>query len=98
MGKWLVLGGGDICTGELAQANITFDSQGTFALLVDHDEYNNEEILFMADRWNPENLSVSRYVWLPVTISSESIRFATMTWHNEWKFNNNNTIIKGKKQ
>jgi hypothetical protein len=81
MGKWLVLAGGDVCVGDPARANVTFSSQSTFALTVEHDDGRPAQVIFMADRWNPADLGDSRYVWLPVDVKS---RFASIRWHDSW--------------
>jgi hypothetical protein len=57
----------------------TFDSQGTFILPLPDAE---DKFLFMADRWNPDNLRDSRYVWLPMVIESGQPR---ITWHDAWE-------------
>jgi hypothetical protein len=38
--------------------------------------------IFMADRWNPDDLGASRYVWLPIEISGDSL---TIRWYDEWE-------------
>ncbi len=75
-GPWQVLG--NPCTGQ--QAECTFDSQGTFVLPVSGYE---GEFLFLADRWNPSNLSDSRYVWLPLRMHAG---IPSITWHKTWDF------------
>lgn len=56
-GPWTELGNPAIDPG----GETTYDTQGTFAL-----ELAPGEILFMADRWRPENAIDGRYLWLPV--------------------------------
>lgn len=46
------------CRGK--DADLTFHSQGTFILPV------GNSLIFMADRWNPDNPIDGRYVWLPI--------------------------------
>lgn len=75
-GPWQVLG--NPCTGR--QAEYTFDSQGTFVLPVPGYE---GAFLFLADRWNPSNLSDSRYVWLPLQMKAG---VPSITWHKTWNF------------
>eukprot|EP00249_Psilotum_nudum_P018909 c27015_g1_i2 orf=193-1605(-) len=72
----------------------TFFSQGTFVLSLPglHDMF-----IFMADRWNPHNLSDSRYVWLPLTMDGpadepleDDFEFplwsrVSIHWHKKWK-------------
>ncbi len=81
MGKWLTLRGGDCLVGDPAHTDTTFESQGTFALTV---QQNGEEdqVIFMADRWNENDLGNSRYVWLPVRVEG---RFAYVEWKDEWR-------------
>lgn len=81
-GPWLVLRGGDVCVGDPARTNTTFQSQGTFALTLPRGDGQPDRVVFMADRWNPAQLGDSRYVWLPVTVKG---RFATIEWHDEWR-------------
>jgi hypothetical protein len=40
--------------------------------------------MYMGDRWNPSNLADSTYVWLPLTISGDSV---SMAWYNGWDLN-----------
>lgn len=56
-GPWTELGNPAIDAG----GDITYGGQGTFALQLSEDE-----IIFMADRWNPENAVDGRYLWLPI--------------------------------
>lgn len=75
-GPWQVLG--NPCSGR--QAEYTFDSQGTFVLPVPDYE---DAFLFLADRWNPYNLSDSRYVWLPLRMQAG---IPSINWHETWDF------------
>ena len=36
----------------------------------------------MGDRWNPDNLSDSRYIWLPVEWENGRM---IIRWTNEWE-------------
>jgi hypothetical protein len=69
---------GNPCVGTDAQVAKTFDSQGTFILPV---EGRPGRFVFLADRWNREQLSDSRYVWLPMTIEREKL---VIEWCDEW--------------
>ncbi|MGH7980708.1 MAG: glycoside hydrolase family 43 protein, partial [Limisphaerales bacterium] len=60
LGPWKTFG--NPCTGP--DAGTTFDSQSTFVLPMPG---HANDFIFMADRWNPDALSDSRYVWLPFT-------------------------------
>lgn len=59
-GPWRELG--NPCLGEGAE--ITFGTQGTFVLPVAGQP---GEFLFMADRWVPDRMEESSYLWLPIT-------------------------------
>ena len=59
LGNWKVLE--NPCLGEEAQ--LTFRSQGTYILPL---QGKKEAFIFMADRWNPDDLYDSRYIWLPI--------------------------------
>ena len=74
-GSWTVLG--NPCLGPRAET--TFDSQGTFVLPL---EGKSGKFVFMADRWNPANLSDSRYVWLPIQLQGEHLE---IVWHDSWR-------------
>jgi len=60
-GPWESLG--NPCVGK--DADLTFHSQSTYVLPV---AGKDNAYIFMADRWNPESLQDSRYVWLPMTV------------------------------
>jgi hypothetical protein len=64
-------------------ATTTFGAQSTFVLPVPG---RADDFIFMADRWNPEDLSDSRYVWLPFTMKSGG-KF-TVGWRDQWNFSN----------
>lgn len=57
----------------------TFDSQSTFVLPVP-DQPNR--FIFMADRWNPQNLPDSRYIWLPFEINAGGA--FQIPWRDHW--------------
>lgn len=71
LGTWESLG--NPCQG--SDANLTFRSQSTFILPL------GDSWLFMADRWNPTNISDSRYIWLPLTVEDGK---PVIRWKNEW--------------
>jgi beta-galactosidase len=60
------------------RAETTFDSQPTYVLPV---EGRQGAFIFMADRWNSENLADSRYVWLPVALVDGRV---TIDWLDRW--------------
>ncbi|KAG8678918.1 hypothetical protein FRC09_019417, partial [Ceratobasidium sp. 395] len=44
----------------------------------------------MGDRWDRDELSDSRYMWLPITVSGTS---ATLPWHDVWKIDVNTGAV-----
>jgi hypothetical protein len=65
------------CAGPKAET--TFDSQSTFVLPVPGKPGS---FIYMGDRWNPENLSDSRHIWLPFQIRDDGT--FTLEWHDRW--------------
>lgn len=57
-------------------AGVSYLSQPTFVAMLGGDR-----LLFMADRWNKDDLQNSRYVWLPVNVSGEIPR---VEWRQVW--------------
>jgi beta-galactosidase len=74
-GPWKVMG--NPCCGPNAER--TFDSQNTFHFFVAGKPDN---AIFMADRWNKDDLRDSRSVWLPLKIDNEKL---TVEWCNSWR-------------
>ncbi len=75
-GPWTPMG--NPCRGTPPQVERTFDSQITFILpLADRPG----AAIVMADRWNPENLRDSRYVWLPLQWEGIS---PCIGWRDRW--------------
>ena len=37
----------------------------------------------MGDRWNPENLIDSRYIWVPLTLEGDQ---PVITWRDSWNY------------
>lgn len=72
-GPWVELG--NPCRGE--GANTTFHSQPTYILPV------GNRFIFAADRWNGNNLSDSRYVWLPLSFDGFT-GHPIVRWYDEW--------------
>jgi beta-galactosidase len=60
-------------------AETTFKGQSTYILPVG----KKDQFIFIADRWNPEDLKASSYLWLPIDLKGE---FPTITWKDEWDF------------
>ncbi|GCE20771.1 glycoside hydrolase family 43 protein [Dictyobacter kobayashii] len=73
-GPWQVVG--NPCTGP--QAEYTFNAQGTFVLPLPGQQ---NAFIFLADRWNPRDLSDSRYVWLPLQVKAG---IPEIPWHETW--------------
>ncbi|MBR8538127.1 family 43 glycosylhydrolase [Carboxylicivirga sediminis] len=74
-GPWEELG--NPCIGEGAEK--TFTSQSTYVLPV---QGKSDAFIFMADRWNKDDLPDSRYIWLPIKFD-ESGKIV-LEWHDEW--------------
>ncbi len=77
-GPWSELG--NPCLGDGAE--ITFEAQGTFVF-----RKGDGGFVFMADRWNPDQLQDSRYVWLPIefrrTVPYDPPR-PFVRWRDSW--------------
>lgn len=73
MGEWTSVG--NPCQGP--DAELTFYAQSAFVF-----EKSGTYVL-MADRWNPENLGDSRYVWLPIRFERDQV---LIEWLDEWNF------------
>lgn len=76
MGEWNTVG--NPCSGSEEQVRTTFSAQSTFVLPL---KGKRNTFIFMADRWTPENLADSRYVWLPVEWEDGK---PVLRWHEEW--------------
>lgn len=72
-GEWTALG--NPCRGTDAENNTTFWSQSTFVLPVDG------QYIFLADRWDSDNLKKSRYIWLPITFEQAK---PILKWRDKW--------------
>ncbi|MGV8827797.1 MAG: glycoside hydrolase family 43 protein [Breznakibacter sp.] len=73
-GPWTELG--NPCKGE--GAGKTFYAQSTFVLPV---AGKKDAFIFMADRWNKDDLKDSRYVWLPIVFEEDR---PVVRWFDEW--------------
>ncbi|KAB8125672.1 family 43 glycosylhydrolase [Gracilibacillus oryzae] len=69
---------GDPCINDHKQT--TFDSQSTFVLPVNQEK---GEFIYMGDRWNPNFLGASTYVWLPLKIHPDIQ--AEIHWKHSWQ-------------
>ena len=93
-GPWTELG--NPCRGGKEDADMTFHSQSTYVLPISSNDDGEENFLFAADRWNEENLSDSRYVWLPIEFgataeedgSNGNTESPMIYWHDEWDVTN----------
>lgn len=91
LGPWESIG--NPCVGANKDYRIaTFFSQGTFVLPAPGGQAGS--FIFMADTWNPADLSDSRYVWLPISVRRGSqVRSVglplsskvSIFWHERWK-------------
>lgn len=75
LGEWT--DHGNPCVGDGAE--ITFGSQSTNVIPVDPER---GVYVYMGDRWTPEDLANSPYVWLPVRFG-EGTEIA-LEWHDSW--------------
>lgn len=80
LGDWQSLG--NPCTGGSDLENaFTFFSQPTFVLAMPN---RPGSYVFMADQWDPEDLSSSRYVWLPMWVRGAP-QAEQDNRHNTWE-------------
>lgn len=77
LGPWQTFG--NPCVGK--NAGTTFGSQSTFVLPVPG---RANDFIFMADKWEPDNLPDSRYVWLPFSMKPDGT--FTIPWRDHWNF------------
>lgn len=73
-GEWEDLG--DPCEGD--DKATTFDSQSTCIFAAGDGTY-----IYMGDRWNADNLTDSRYVWLPIEFDDRGKML--LRWQDEWR-------------
>jgi hypothetical protein len=57
----------------------THNSQTTFVLPVVGSR--GTTFMFMGDRWRPDSLGTSPYIWLPLTVKGTSV---SLPWHARW--------------
>ncbi|MDR3339974.1 MAG: glycoside hydrolase family 43 protein [Candidatus Symbiothrix sp.] len=62
-------------------ANTSFHSQSTYILPYPG---NNDRLIYLGDRWNPEDAIDGRYIWLPIEFDGEQ---PVIHWKDEWKLN-----------
>ncbi len=75
-GEWKTIG--NPCRGTDDENKITFGSQSTQILAVNG---RKNVFIYMGDRWTPENLADSRYIWLPVEWEEGS---PVIRWYPGW--------------
>jgi hypothetical protein len=68
---------GDPCVRDVDQT--TFSSQSTYVLPIDGEK---GKFIYMGDRWTPEELGNSRYVWLPLYVDDGGK--ITIEWQDTW--------------
>ncbi|RKD17124.1 beta-glucanase [Pelobium manganitolerans] len=66
---------GDPLHGPLAE--ITYGGQSTFVLPITQNKF-----VFMADKWNPQDLKNSTYIWLPLQVNAEGE--VAVHWKEKW--------------
>lgn len=76
IGKWTMLG--NPCRGSEEENSTTFRSQSTCVLPLDE---KRNRFIYIGDRWTPENLADSRYIWLPVEWEND---IPVIRWHSSW--------------
>jgi hypothetical protein len=77
LGEWQLVGPAFV--DKSSAAEVSYLSQPAFVAPVGSDSF-----LFMADRWNKDDLANSRYVWLPVTIANGAPQ---LQWKQVWNMN-----------
>jgi beta-galactosidase len=83
LGPWTFTG--NPCKGE--NANTTFYSQSTYVIPVSNG--TDSMHIFAADRWKTNNLSDSRYVWLPITfVQQDGVDEIEIKWQDYWRPDN----------
>jgi len=74
LGPWKELGNPTVGVG----ADKTFDSQSSDVLQV---AGKRGAFIFLADRWKPDDLADSRYIWLPISIQGDKLE---IQWRDQW--------------
>jgi hypothetical protein len=62
--------------------NTTFQSQSTYVIPVAGSQTTT--YIYAGDRWNSSNLSLSQYVWVPLTVNGTML---SMTYYARWSLN-----------
>ena len=74
-GEWTAMG--DPCVGD--DAHTTFYSQSTCVFR----DPESDTWIYMGDRWNEDDLSNSRYIWLPIEFDGQG--GMSISFVDEWK-------------
>ena len=74
LGPWTLMG--NPCVGP--NADITFGGQSAYVLPI---KGKQGKFIFMADKWNSNNLISSTYIWLPLKVDNN---VPTIQWYNSW--------------
>jgi len=78
-GEWKSIG--NPCRGTEDENKISFGSQSTYILPV---EGKKGAFIYMGDRWTPDNLADSRYIWLPIEWEKGN---PVIKWYPNWNLN-----------
>ena len=62
--------------------NTTFQSQSTYVIPVVGSQTTT--YIYAGDRWNSSNLSLSQYVWVPLTVNGTML---SMSYYARWSLN-----------
>lgn len=86
LGPWETIG--NPCMGANKDFRVaTFYSQSTFVLPMPNSPPG--WFIFMADRWKPDDLRNSRYLWLPLTVEEVEEDLSrprvSVFWHKRWR-------------
>jgi hypothetical protein len=76
LGPWTMVGNPTVGPGAIN----TFGGQSTFVFRPLGAKL--DQFVFMADRWNSQNLGDSRYLWLPFSVKDGKI---AIEWRDSWK-------------
>lgn len=58
--------------------DVTYSSQSTHVFKV---EGKDKAFIYFGDRWNPQDVGASHYIWLPISMRSG---YPTVRWHDTW--------------
>ncbi|GAB3652225.1 hypothetical protein GCM10028833_24210 [Glycomyces tarimensis] len=69
--------------------NTTFYSQPTNIMTIEGAD-GERQYIYMGDRWNPDALGTSTYVWLPLRVDGTDL---SMGFHPEWSFDTDSGTV-----